>query len=529
MLKFQVFDKGRPATQWPLRNAYLTGSDNTAIRAEVRFEDGVVLCQKRELGAAALALQQPVGECGELTIQTCLLPERDEPYLLNLELARHRLMVLYNKLEDWMMFDLDQGHPVVKRAEVAKKLFIEALCYQKHDPVRADRLAHDCLVTAIDGTEELAIAHATLLLKRRKESGSLPRYPLGCGIKLDQNQERVRAGLAANFDFACLPTPWRILAPVEDEYRWDLLDNWVEWAARVRMPVVAGPIVSFDPSVLPDWVYIWEHDYDTVRDLLYEHTERIVTRYRNRVHTWIVASSLHVNSHFSFAFEQLMDLTRMSTMLVKKIQPHAKVIVEICQPFGEYYGTNQRSIPPLMYADLLIQGAISFEAFGIKLNMGQAVPGQYTRDLMQISNLLDQFSGWGKQVTLRIAAPSNPVTDLMIVSPDETTPVDANCGYWRKPWSHTVQGHWVEAVLNIAMSKPFIEAVAWQDIMDHEDTELPLAGLISEDMQPKAAFRRLVTFRKSLDLDSAGRPGSASARKDSSDHASGGPAVSGSL
>ena len=44
---------------------------------------------------------------------------------------------------------------------------------------------------------------------------------------------------------------------------------------------------------------------------------------------WVVVSGLHVNSHFTFSFDQLLDLTRMSTMLVKKIQPNARTLVEI--------------------------------------------------------------------------------------------------------------------------------------------------------------------------------------------------------
>ena len=39
-------------------------------------------------------------------------------------------------------------------------------------------------------------------------------------------------------------------------------------------------------------------------------------------------------------------------MAVKKIQPNARVLIEIREPFGEYYANNQRSIPPMMYADL---------------------------------------------------------------------------------------------------------------------------------------------------------------------------------
>ncbi len=498
MLRFQVFDDGEPAETWPIRNAHLIGSDQSAMRGEITFDNGYLICRKREMGAAALALQMPLGECGELTVQTCLLPERDQPYLLSLELARHRIMLLYNKLEEWGVFELPEDHPAARRFDRARKLFIEALCVRDEDAIKADRLASEALVNAIDGSEELALAHAEMLLNRRKQTGNLPRWPIGCGVALEHSHERVRAGLSSNFDFVCLPLPWRQLSPAESEYRWDRGDDWIEWASRTRMPVLAGPLISFAPTMAPDWVFLWEHDYDEMREVIYEHLERVVNRYRNVVTVWNVISGLHVNEHVQLSFDQLMDLTRMATMLVKKVQPSAKVLVELCQPFGEYYGHNQRSIPPLMYADLLVQSAISFDAFSIKFQIGHAVSGQYTRDLMQLSHLLDQFAGYGKALHVTVAAPSEQITPMMIASPDGLNPADANGGCWRRPWSQQVQSRWLEAALSVVLSKPSVESVAWQDMVDHPDAELPLSGLVSEDLQPKPAFKRAIAFRRAL-------------------------------
>ncbi|MEM6459904.1 MAG: endo-1,4-beta-xylanase [Planctomycetota bacterium] len=509
MLKFKVYDhedeRGGFAADGTLRNAYLLDSEGNGVRCEFSFQDGELWCDKREAGTAALALQHPAGDLGELTLQTCLLPEREEPYLLSVELARHRLMTVYNKLEDWAMFELEASHPVSKREERARSRFIEALCHQRDDPQRASRLANESLAASLDGSEELALAHSELLLNRRIEAGSLPRSPLGCGVALDGRGEALRAAAAANFDYVQLPLPWKQLSPEENVYRWGDADDWVAWAQAQRKPVLAGPVISFEPACLPDWLYIWEHDYDTVRDLVYEHIEQVVTRYRSSVSAWTIVSGLHVNRHFTFNFEQLMDLTRMSCMLVKKLDPAAKVVIELRQPFGEYYARNARSIPPMMYIDLLIQSAIAFDAFGLRLPLGQAVDGQHARDLMQVSSVLDQFAGFGKNLFVTLAAPSAPVTDVMIASTESDEPADDRSGHWRRPWSEVVQGHWLEAALQIAMSKPFVEAVAWQDLIDHPQMELPLAGLLDDDEQPKAALRRLKHFRQNLGPPGPGR------------------------
>ncbi len=503
MLKFLIFEQGRPAKKWSLRNAHLLGADGNAVRGEIVFRRGTIECQTREPGAVSLAMLKLVGECGELTVRTCLLPERDEPYLLNIELVRHHLMLLFTKQEDWQMFDLDTDHKVTRRANLARRLFIEALCRMKDDPAGADAQAEDALIAAIDGGEELTLSHSDLLLKRRRSNGSLPKLPIGCGVRLEQTSERLRAGIGANFDFLYMPISWRQLAPEEGEYRWAAMDSWIEWVGKARLPALAGPLVSIEPNMLPDWIYIWEHDYDTLRDLIYEHVERVVSRYGSVINTWIVASGLHVNDHLTLTLDQVMDLTRMTTMLVKKTLPSARVLVELRQPFGEYYAGNPRAVPPLTYAELIVQGAMNVDGFAVKLLMGQAQPGQFVRDLIQISALLDQFVLVSKPVTLVVAAPSEPVTTAPTGKDpsehEETTENgDSVSGHWRKPWSQQVQSHWLEAVFQIALCRPFVEAVIWNDLVDHAQIELRHGGLISEDFQPKAAFRRLAAFRKHL-------------------------------
>lgn len=493
MLKFQVTTNGQQASDLTIGDCYLLGSDNSALRAEIKYESGLLLCQKRGTGPAALVVQREMGGCGRLTAQTCLLPDHEHPYLLDLELARHQLMALYNKLEDWALFDLDEGHPAMRRFDLAKRLFIEALKSEFEDPAKSSRLAIDSLIAAVDGGEELALAHSELLLNQRIKTKMLPKCPMGCGAGLDLQDAKIRDGLLVNMDFLCLPMPWKRLSPEEGEYQWEAPDRWAQWIMRLRKPVIAGPVISFEPRNAPDWLFIWEHDYDTLRDLVYDHTEKVVTRYRKAITAWNVVSGLHINEHLPFTFEQIMDLTRMCTLLVKKIQPAAKALVEICQPFGEYYGSNPRSIPPLSYADLMVQGAVQFDGFIIKLLMGQTQPGRSTRDLLQISHLLDQFMIFDKPINVVVGVPSQPV-----VQPNDPEHAgEHDPGYWRKPWSSMVQSHWLEAVFQIALSKPFVEAVAWDALIDGPAPE-PAVGLIDANLQAKSSLRRFFMFRQRL-------------------------------
>ncbi len=507
MLKFRVACDESSGEPFVLRNAHLVGPDNIPARGTVRLEGDDITCDKRATGPAALALQVDLGTIGALTVQTCLLPDREPPYLLYLELARHRLMLLLAKQEDWMMFELSAEHPAMRRAQTARALFVQAL-NTVDEPVVANRLAHEALVAGIDASEELALAHAAALQERRRQAPAGRRTVLGCGVALDQNTETIRSTLAANFDYVALPTRWRRIEPHEQEYDWTLLDSWAEWAYRTRLPVLAGPVVSFARRCSPDWLGVMEHDYETVRDTIYEHVERVVTRYRNVVTLWNVVSGIHTNSQLNLTMEQLMDLTRMTVMLVKKIQPNAKALVEITHPFGEYYASNPRSIPPMIYADMVLQSGMPVDAFGVRLCMGQATEGRYTRDLMQVSALLDRFNGLGKPLHVTaVGVPSQRIegdTDDAHTPPSPSdsggphTPPDGDSGCWRKPWSPVVQGHWLEAFYQIALSKPFIDSIAWIDLADHDDAELAHAGLAMASLKAKGAFQRIKSLRKQL-------------------------------
>ena len=497
MLQFKVLDNGEPPSAFPLRSAHVLGPDAVAIRAKIHFADGLIRVEKRDSGAAALALQHDAGACGEFVVQTTLLREREEPYLLSLELARHRLMALTLKLEDWQMFELPDSHPVMDRLKRSQRLFFDALCYQSEDPARADRTAKECLEVAIDGGEELAVSYAEGLLARRRETGYVPNRPIGGGIAIDSRHKPLRPWIREHLDFLQISTPWAQLQPRENGYAWRPLDSWLNWAYQAGVPAMVGPLVSFASGHIPDWVYVWQHSFNTLRELIYEHVENVLGRYGSTVPAWKVVSGLHVNHRLGCSFDQILELTRMTATVVKQRQPGAKALIEIDQPFGEYFAWHQQSIPPGTYAELMMQGATEFDGFVLRLLFGQAQPGQHARDLLQASMLIDHYAALGKPLHLVIGAPSRPVTEEMVATEADER-VDPECGHWRKPWSPQVQARWFDAVAHVAMSKPQVESITWLHTMDHPEMELPLSGLIGEDHQPRPITRHVAGFRRLL-------------------------------
>ena len=54
-------------------------------------------------------------------------------------------------------------------------------------------------------------------------------------------------------------------------------------------------------------MYVWQHDYDTCRDLAYDHIEKVIERYQAKVTMWNIASGLNVNHNFQFTAQQMLD------------------------------------------------------------------------------------------------------------------------------------------------------------------------------------------------------------------------------
>ena len=346
MLRFDAYRDGVPAPKVGLSGAHLLGEDSVPVRAEISATAGRITCKKRTAGASALALLWDAGPAGRLLLPTTRLPERKAPYNLNVELVRARMMMLIQKREEWGLFDYASGQELTDEFEKARRSFVEVLKAGAEEPGRAALLADACLAEAIALSERTAMFHADAFLSRRKKNGGVGGPVFGCVADLFSSSDDYHSLLAKTFDFLSLPLPWKHTEPREGHAELDRIDAWVDWCRQHRMPIHAGPVVSFEPKFFPEWIYIWEHDFETLRDMIYEHVGLLVKRYAERVRTWNVISAVNAYNCFNLNFEQIMELTRLSCSLVKKLAPECIVLIDLAMPWGEYYAANQRTIPP---------------------------------------------------------------------------------------------------------------------------------------------------------------------------------------
>jgi len=492
MIQFEVYQDGKLLEDMDLSGAYVFGQDSIPIRADITVSNGLIRCTKRVPGPAGLSVLWDVGQAGKFMLPTVRLPERKKPYNLLVEMARAQLFKVIQKREDWGLFDFEDAADLNQTFDRIRKKFLRSL--YASDPADAAAIGAQALSDAITLGERMALFHADIFLKRRKASAQAARTSFGTSVNLAATDKPYNSRLQEVADFFDIPLAWKNTEPKEQVYDFKQTDKWIDFAARAQRPVHAGPLLSFSNLHLPERLYIWEHDYEALRDLIYEYIQKVVTHYKDKVKVWNVVSGIHGNNTFNLSFDQLMELTRMSCLLVKKLAPQSKVMIELVMPWGEYYARNQRSIPPLMYADMAVQSGVKFDAFGLQMLMGVPRDGHYVRDLLQISAMLDEFVAFGKTVHVSACqVPSNTTTDAQDAWGGEAAISDG--GKWHAPWSPRLQAEWLQAFYRIGISKPFVESVCWGDLADRDEQVIPHGGLCSDGMEPKLSFRELRNFK----------------------------------
>ena len=504
-VKFEIYRDGVRQMGFTPIAAHAVGPESVPIAGDVSFKDGLLLVNRSDNHAIGVGLLWDAGAQGAFHLETTRLQPRERPYVLNVELARFRLMKIVQKQEDWNLFDFPKAEVALKKFRDAQSLFADALGVSMDDPAAASRFGDQALGMAIEVSEELALFHAELLLNRRRAGGGFVKHIFGCRVDCTVQNPKYRETPAGNFDYAVVPTSWKLIQPQESAFAPEPIDAFVEALSRRRIPIIAGPLINLVETELPDWTFIWENDFDTLRELAYEHVQKVVYRYRRAVALWNVVGGVNTNRAISLTFEQMIELTRMLVSLVKNLLPNARTLINVTMPFGDYHARKAGSVAPILYAEMAAQAGINFDGFAVQIEMGVPQPGRFVRDLFQISTMLDRFSAIGRPVFITaVSCPGRPTPDPSDQSEGRLDP--ALAGRWRRPWDPQLQADWLESVYRIALSKPFVESIAWADLADINQS-VPAGGLLDDVFQPKPAFTRLQQLRQQFAQWSAAKKG----------------------
>lgn len=484
-LKFKVFRNGAVADNLDLSGAYLFGTDGIAVRkADIGFFDGQLVCEKQNLDTAGLVLLWPVEGFGTVLLPTTCLPRRERPYCLNVELARGKLMEIVNKSEDWAYFNSED---LGEDFEQARGLFINALNAISDMPTAAG-FADEALKKAIVFADRLASAEADTMFRARAKNHGFGKGCLGFTVEAQniKNKQYIDK-LAELAGYVTIRVNWAEIERTKGEYDFSEVDKCVIALGKRRLSVGAGPLLRFEKEYIPQWLLKQKQAFENIRESAYRFVSESVMRYANRIRTWSVVSGLNCHNHFGFSFEQVLELTRAANMAVKSVDDRTRKIIEVDNPWGEYYASVAGSIPPLVYMDMVVQSGINFDAFGLSMDMDKTSPGAHMRDMMQISALLDYVSPIAK-----------PFFIGNVCVPADTGARGDDVSARQGQWTASRQAEWLEQFYTIVLSKPFVETVIYSGLVDSGDSQAGQSGLVTKDFQPKEAFKSLKKIRQAI-------------------------------
>ena len=166
-------------------------------------------------------------------------------------------------------------------------------------------------------------------------------------------------------------------------------------------------------------------------------------------------------------------------------------LIRIDQPWGEYQARGQHKLSPMHFADALVRAGLGLSAINLEIGVGYSPRGTPSRDLLDFSRMIDQWSAFGLPLQVTLAFPSAGAND-----PRLNTDLEVERPSWSTAWTEEAQADWIDLHLPLLMAKPAVAAIFWSHFSDGDKHRFPHAGLLRPDGTAKPALERIVHRRK---------------------------------
>jgi hypothetical protein len=487
-LRFQLPAIDAASAAEDLERSYVAGGyDNMPTPTRVSVA-GPVLTLDREVdesGFAAVPLT--VAGVGRLLCTTSTLIERIDPYSLSVELARGKVNQLRCQEADWRGLGMVISEALEGELKALCRNFGVAIS-RSHES-NGDESAYAALSEAFKVGRVLVDNYVGQIFKARHSRQGPLESLLGVRINGSVPPTASQRVVAA-VNCACLPLTWRSVEPTESNYRWEPTDTALAWAERNNLAVTAGPLIDFAPRGLPDWLWLWEGDLQSLASFMCDYVETAVGRYRGRIRRWQLTAGANIANILKLSEDDFLWLTARLAETAWQVDPELEISIGISQPWGEYMARQERTYSPYIFADTLIRAGLKLAALDLEWIAGVWPRGSYCRDVLEASRNLDLYAMLGIPLQISLGIPATTGDDQLA---DATLAV--NAGHWSDSISPDAQADWAEAFATLALAKPCVRSVTWTHLTDGEEHAFPNCGLLDPSGRPRPALARLEMLR----------------------------------
>jgi hypothetical protein len=382
---------------------------------------------------------------------------REAPYHLVLELCRGTLSRIMSQFSEAML-EQPTIRPVLSEAT---HHFVQAALQQDN----VERSAGEA-EAALDICLQL-IRKCLGLALRQSASHPVPFSRL-TGFQVDQPADlerlmRVRR-LPGNAVF--YKRSWRDTEPNPGEFQWDLWQRDLKRIRQARRRIVCGPLFRLARNELPDWLYLWDEDFDALHSYLTSYIQTAVAALKADVQLWYVAAGTNIETELHLTEEQRLKLTLAAVETLRQTDPQTPALVGIRQPWGEYLGHAALDLSPWQFADIVVRSGLGTSGFVLEMNIACAADRTLPRDALEWNRLIDQWSSFGLPLVVSMALPN----------PSSQGPMS----------TETHQN--VAEIIAILQQKPAIQGIIWGRTSDQPDWP---AGVLADEGQMKPMLTAL--------------------------------------
>jgi GH35 family endo-1,4-beta-xylanase len=456
--------------------------------ARVYFSGDQLIIERNEGDSGRVYVPWRVRDGAPMLLGTATLMEREEPYILEVELARGMVNVLRTQLAQWEMVGLEVPKGLASGVLEGTVEFARAATMQS-DPPSAAEWAQRSLATTVIMMARLADEYSRQALHQRRQQKPISSW-FGVHVGHHVPRPNVARQLSSTFNMVSLPLSWRSIEALEGRRSWHDADAQIEWAHSVGLRICAGPILELDDRGVPDWTYLWEGDTESLLAFMLDHVRAVVERYRGKVHLWQVAARMTHGHALGLNEETRLQVGAKAITTVRQLDPTTPLVVTFDQPWAEYLANEQLDLAPLHFADALVRADLGLSGIGLEINIGYYPDGSLHRGPLAISRLIDIWSLLELPLLVAVTAPSSAAAD-----PNANGKVQVLASHEDEVTAET-QRDWINRYVPLILAKSAVQVVLWNQLSDAAPHHFPHSGLFDAAEKPKPALEALRKIRE---------------------------------
>ena len=470
--------------------AYLSGLDARIFPTHVELEDNLLTCRRMVSDSAKLNIAWPVAGVGAPVLTTASLREREQPYILALELARGKLSEVRETWAAWEQAGMSIPDAFRKKQKEAFHYFAQASAAAIL-PDQASEQACQSIKAALEAASMLIDAYTIQRMTSIRRSSHQSPGLLGGVLNGPLSEPAEWQSLKEAFNTVSVPINWREIEPAEGDYRWDAVDELIESAAQQRFILKGGPLIDLGNQGLPDWLAPWKNDFLNLPSFVCDYIDTAVGRYQGLVRLWEVSAYGNTGGALELGEDHCLALVARTLEAAKRVDSDSQLFVRIERPWGEYLREGQHRLSPFQFVDALVRSNLGLAGVTLELNCGYGPEGCFAREMLSVSKLIDFWSLLGVQVHVNLACPAQAGAD-----PLANDRFDVRPGVWRDEWNEETQAEWMEHVVPLLLAKPSVTGVFLSQLSDAVPHRFPHAGLLNRDAKPRPMLQPLLRIHR---------------------------------